>query len=121
MQSESYAARSGQIETYFDRVAADAWARLTSDVPRSAGIRATVRAGREKMRAILLGLLCRQDLRVAAAFWTRAAAPAPWRWRPRGAAPTVTAIDLSPTLIQLARNDRLPQPARCRHDRIPRR
>ena len=104
MQSESYAARRGQIETYFDRVAADAWARLTSDVPVS-GIRATVRAGREKMRAILLDYLP-ADLRgrrvLDAGCGTGALAVEAAR---RGA--TVTAIDLSPTLIQLA-NDRLP-------------
>ena len=49
-----YEHRRGQIETYFDRTAADAWARLTSDAPVS-GIRATVRAGRDRMRGILAG------------------------------------------------------------------
>lgn len=48
-----YAARRGEIETYFDRTAADAWAKLTSDAPVS-GIRATVRAGRDDMRKTLL-------------------------------------------------------------------
>jgi magnesium-protoporphyrin O-methyltransferase len=104
MHSQTYAARRGQIETYFDRVAADAWARLTSDAPVS-GIRATVRAGRDRMRAILLGYLP-QDLRgrriLDAGCGTGAFAVEAAR---RGA--TVTAIDLSPTLIQLAR-ERLP-------------
>ena len=48
-----YAARRGEIETYFDRTAAAAWAKLTSDAPVS-GIRATVRAGRDAMRKTLL-------------------------------------------------------------------
>ncbi len=48
-----YATRRSEIETYFDRTAADAWARLTSDAPVS-GIRATVRAGRDEMRKTLL-------------------------------------------------------------------
>ena len=48
-----YAARRGEIETYFDRTAADAWAKLTSDVKVS-GVRATVRAGRDAMRKTLL-------------------------------------------------------------------
>ena len=61
MNSGSWAARRGEIETYFDRTAAEAWARLTSDAPVSA-IRATVRAGREAMRATLLGWLP-QDMR----------------------------------------------------------
>jgi magnesium-protoporphyrin O-methyltransferase len=105
MHSQTYAARRGQIETYFDRVAADAWARLTSDVPVS-GIRATVRAGRDKMRSILLSYLP-DDLHgrriLDAGCGTGALAVEAAR---RGA--QVTAIDLSPTLIQLAR-ERLPQ------------
>jgi magnesium-protoporphyrin O-methyltransferase len=51
-----YAERRGQIEHYFDRTAAQAWARLTSDAPVS-GIRATVRAGREAMRATIVSWL----------------------------------------------------------------
>jgi magnesium-protoporphyrin O-methyltransferase len=104
MQSPTYATRRGQIETYFDRVAADAWARLTSDAPVS-GIRATVRAGRDRMRAILLSYLP-DDLRgrrvLDAGCGTGAFAVEAAK---RGA--HVTAIDLSPTLIQLAR-ERLP-------------
>ena len=54
--SQSYAASRAQLETYFDRTARDAWERLTSDAPVS-GIRATVRAGRNAMRATLLSWL----------------------------------------------------------------
>ena len=54
--SASYASARGRLETYFDRTARDAWERLTSDAPVS-GIRATVRAGREAMRAGLLAWL----------------------------------------------------------------
>ncbi|PMX83459.1 magnesium protoporphyrin IX methyltransferase, partial [Pseudomonas sp. GW460-C3] len=46
----------GNLETYFDRTAASAWAQLTSDAPVS-GIRATVRAGRTEMRETLLSWL----------------------------------------------------------------
>ena len=63
MQTETYLARRGQLETYFDRTAANAWKRLTSDAPVS-GIRATVRAGRDRMRATLLAWLP-DDLRGA--------------------------------------------------------
>jgi magnesium-protoporphyrin O-methyltransferase len=56
MRSHSYAARRGELEEYFDRTAAEAWKRLTSDAPVS-GIRATVRAGREEMRNTLLSWL----------------------------------------------------------------
>ena len=96
----TYAARRAELETYFDRTAADAWARLTSDAPVS-GVRARVRAGRDRMRATLLAWLP-DDLRGArvldAGCGTGALAVHAAR---RGA--TVTAIDLSPTLIGLAR------------------
>ena len=44
MSTANYEQRRAQIEHYFDRTAADTWAKLTSDVPVS-GIRRTVRAG----------------------------------------------------------------------------
>jgi magnesium-protoporphyrin O-methyltransferase len=103
--SDSYLERRGEIETYFDRTAAAAWSRLTSDAPVS-GIRATVRAGRDRMRATLLGLLP-QDLRgmrlLDAGCGTGALAVEAAR---RGA--DVTAVDISPTLIGIAR-ERLPE------------
>ena len=51
-----YEQRRGQLLEYFDRTAADAWKRLTSDAPVNR-IRATVRAGRAEMRGTLLGWL----------------------------------------------------------------
>ena len=52
----SYAERRARIEDYFDRTAAEAWARLTSDAPVGR-IRRTVRAGRDEMRRTLLDWL----------------------------------------------------------------
>ena len=49
----AYLQRRGQIEDYFDRTALKAWEQLTSTAPVGR-IRATVRAGRERMRAQLL-------------------------------------------------------------------
>lgn len=102
--SDSYLERRSEIETYFDRTAAAAWSKLTSDAPVS-GIRATVRAGRERMRATLLGFLP-TDLRglrlLDAGCGTGALAVEAAR---RGA--DVTAVDISPTLISIAR-ERLP-------------
>jgi len=60
MTRASYSQRIGEIEHYFDRTALDAWKKLTGDQPVS-GIRATVRQGREDMRATLAGWLP-QDL-----------------------------------------------------------
>ena len=58
MCDTSYRERRDQLETYFDRTAAEAWARLTADAPVSR-IRATVRAGRDDMRAQLDRLVYR--------------------------------------------------------------
>lgn len=51
-----YDARRGRLQTYFDRTAMETWARLTSDAPVSR-IRETVRAGRDRMRAMILSWL----------------------------------------------------------------
>lgn len=99
MTSHSYAVRRSQLTTYFDRTAVEAWARLTSDAPVSK-IRATVRAGRDAMRANLLSWLP-ADLTgkrlLDAGCGTGALSLEAAR---RGA--EVVAIDVSPTLIALA-------------------
>jgi len=105
MSDVTYQERRGQIENYFDRTAAAAWAKLTSDAPVGR-IRATVRAGRDRMRSTLLSWLG-EDLSgkriLDAGCGTGALAVEAAR---RGA--QVVAIDLSPTLVDLAR-DRIPQ------------
>ena len=99
MPTQSYAHRRGQLETYFDRTAVEAWMRLTSTAPVGR-IRATVRAGRDAMRATLLSYLP-DDLTgrriLDAGCGTGALALEAAR---RGA--HVTAIDLSPKLVGLA-------------------
>ena len=99
MQSATFLARRGELETYFDRTAAEAWKRLTSDAPVS-GIRATVRAGRDRMRTALLSWLP-DDLRgcrvLDAGCGTGALAVEAAR---RGA--HVVAVDLAGTLVSLA-------------------
>lgn len=100
MQSQTYLARRDQLEAYFDRTAAEAWAKLTADGPVSR-IRATVRAGRDRMRDNLLSALP-EDLAgrrlLDAGCGTGALAVEAAR---RGA--EVVAVDLSPTLVDLAR------------------
>ncbi len=101
MEHARYIERRGQIEHYFDRTAAQAWERLTSTAPVGR-IRATVRAGRDRMRSTLLSWLPADmtGLRLldagcgTGALAQEAAA--------RGA--QVVAIDLSPTLVALARD-----------------
>ncbi|MGB5776651.1 MAG: magnesium protoporphyrin IX methyltransferase, partial [Sedimenticolaceae bacterium] len=53
MATLTYKQRRSEVEHYFDRTAADAWSRLTSNAPVGR-IRQTVRAGREQMRNTLL-------------------------------------------------------------------
>lgn len=100
MGSASYAARRSQLETYFDRTAAETWARLTSTAKVSR-IRETVRAGRDEMRATLLSWLP-EDLSgrriLDAGCGTGALAIEAAR---RGA--DVVAIDIAGNLINVAR------------------
>jgi magnesium-protoporphyrin O-methyltransferase len=100
MPTSTYFARRGRLGEYFDKTAVEAWARLTTDAPVSR-IRATVRAGRDRMRQTLLDWLP-DDLRgvrlldagCGTGLLSVAAAE-------RGA--EVVAVDLSPSLIELAR------------------
>jgi magnesium-protoporphyrin O-methyltransferase len=100
MQTGSYLSRRSALETYFDRTAVDAWAKLTTDAPVGS-IRATVRAGRDEMRATMLswlpGNLCGETVLDAGCGTGLFAVDA----ARRGA--KVTAIDLSPTLVGLAK------------------
>ena len=100
MDPTSYQQRRSEVEQYFDRTAFSAWARLTSDAPVSR-IRATVRAGRERMRTNMLNALG-QDLAgrriLDAGCGTGAMAI---ELAQRGA--DVLAVDLSSQLIDLAK------------------
>ncbi|RAI45227.1 magnesium protoporphyrin IX methyltransferase [Rhodoplanes roseus] len=104
MQSGTYQERRGEIEAYFDRTAADAWARLTSDAPVS-GIRATVRKGRDDMRATLLSWLP-ADL-TGRRILDAGCGPGMLSIEAARRGAEVVAIDLSPTLLDLAR-ERIP-------------
>lgn len=95
----TYEQRRQEIEQYFDRTAADTWAKLTSDAPVGR-IRQTVREGRDTMRAQLLDWLP-EDLSgkrvLDAGCGTGAFSVEASR---RGA--DVVAVDLSATLVALA-------------------
>ena len=97
---DTYQQRRGQIEAYFDRTALRAWEQLTSDAPVSR-VRATVRAGRDRMRQTLLDWLP-ADLSgrrvLDAGCGTGSFALELAR---RGA--QVLAIDLSPSQVDVAR------------------
>ena len=93
-----------RVETYFDQTATEVWARLTSDAPVSR-VRATVRAGRDAMRAQILSRLPDDlhGLRILDAGCGTGQFAC--ELAERGA--QVRAVDISPALIDIATN-RLP-------------
>ena len=94
-----------RVETYFDKTATQTWERLTSDAPVSK-VRATVRAGRDRMRELMLSRLP-ADLRGARVLDAGCGAgQMSVELARRGA--QVLACDISPNLIDVARR-RLPQ------------
>lgn len=95
-----YAATRDRVETYFDSTATTVWERLTSDAPVS-GIRATVRAGRDRMRAVMLAQLPLDltGLRILDAGCGTGAMAV--ELAQRGA--EVLAVDISPSLIDIAK------------------
>jgi len=112
MSGTTYTSRRGEIETYFDRTAVKAWERLTSTAPVGR-IRASVRAGRDQMRSTLLGWLPADmhGMRLLDAGCGTGALAVEAALR--GA--QVVAIDLSPTLVGIAR-ERLPAELASRID-----
>jgi len=104
MASATYDIYRARLETYFDRTAMDAWARLTSDVPVS-GIRATVRKGRDAMHATLMNWLPTDmtGLRVLDGGCGTGALAVEAAKRGAG----VVAIDVSKSLVEIAA-DRAP-------------
>ena len=96
----SYGQTLNRVENYFDRTATKTWEQLTSDAPVSS-IRQTVRKGRDEMRAKMLARVP-QDLSGARVLdagcgpgmMTKVLAE-------RGA--DIVAIDISPSLIEIAR------------------
>ncbi|MEQ1941871.1 magnesium protoporphyrin IX methyltransferase [Mesorhizobium sp. VNQ89] len=101
----AYAQRRGEIQTYFDRTAVEAWKRFATDTPLGR-IRASVREGRAQMRTAMMASLP-DDLSgwrvLDAGCGTGAMSLELSR---RGA--DVIGIDLAPEIIRFAR-ETLPQ------------
>ena len=94
-----YAATRARVEGYFDGTATRAWADLTSDAPVSR-VRATVRAGRDRMRDVILSRLP-DDLRGARVLDAGCGTGSKTaRLAARGA--QVVAVDVSPKLLDVA-------------------
>ncbi len=104
MSVATYLERRGELETYFDRTAVDAWAKLTSDAPVGR-IRATVRAGRDEMRNTLLSWL--PDNMSGARLLDAGCGTGALSIEAARRGAKVVAIDLSPTLVAVA-SERLP-------------
>jgi magnesium-protoporphyrin O-methyltransferase len=95
-----YAAQRERLEHYFDRTARDAWAQLTSTAPVGR-VRATVRAGRDSMRATILGWLP-SDLR-GARLLDAGCGTGALTIEAAGRGAHVTAVDVAGGLIDVAR------------------
>jgi len=100
LRTDRYLQRRAWIETYFDRTAAAAWARLTSDAPVS-GVRAKVRAGRDRMRRTLSGWLP-EDL-TGKTVLDAGCGPGTLAVELAARGAHVVGVDLSATLVELAR------------------
>lgn len=89
-----------RVEHYFDRTATRVWERLTSDAPVSR-VRATVREGRDRMRALMLAQLPRDLTGARVLDAGCGAGQMAAELAARGA--EVVAVDISPSLIEIAR------------------
>ena len=98
--SASYADTRARLATYFDRTAARAWERLTSDAPVSR-IRRTVREGRDAMRAALLARLPEDMTGMRALDAGCGPGDLSFALARRGA--EVVGVDLSGSLLDVAR------------------
>ena len=104
MEQGSFAQTRDRLETYFDRTAARTWEALTSDAPVSR-IRATVRAGRDAMRARMLAALPADLSGMRVLDAGAGAGQMAFELAERGA--EVVAVDISPSLLKVAR-ERMP-------------
>lgn len=107
----SYAATRHQVETYFDKTATRTWEALTSD-ERVSGIRATVRAGRDRMRDLMLAQLP-DDLRGMRILDAGCGTGAMTQELVKRGADEVVAVDISPALINIAK-ERTPEELQSR-------
>lgn len=96
-----YARTLSRVEDYFDRTATQTWERLTSDAPVSK-VRQTVRAGRDRMRALMQAQLPRDlhGLRILDAGCGTGTMSL--ELAARGA--EVMGIDIAPNLIEIAKD-----------------
>ncbi|GFE64636.1 magnesium protoporphyrin IX methyltransferase [Litoreibacter roseus] len=98
-QQTAYVQTRARVEDYFDRTATQTWERLTSDAPVS-GIRATVRAGRDQMRATMLAQL--PDDLTSARILDAGCGTGTMAVELANKGADVTGIDISPSLIDIA-------------------
>ena len=105
----SYYQTLNRVESYFDRTATKTWEQLTSDAPVS-GIRQTVRKGRAEMRAKMLARVP-EDLS-GARILDAGCGPGMMTKELAERGGNIVAIDISPSLIKIARKRLSPHLAR---------
>ncbi|MCR9085238.1 MAG: magnesium protoporphyrin IX methyltransferase [Rhodobacteraceae bacterium] len=110
LDTATYGDTRARVEDYFDRTATKTWEALTSDAPVSR-VRRTVRAGRDRMRNVMLSCLP-SDLSGARVLDAGCGAgQMTAELAARGA--DVVAVDISPSLVEIAQT-RLPEHLRHR-------
>lgn len=97
----TYSATRSRVETYFDKTATQTWERLTSDAPVSK-IRETVRLGRDQMRALLMSRL--PDDLTGRRILDAGCGPGMLTTELAARGADVVGVDISPQLIDIARN-----------------
>ncbi len=97
----SYQARRHQIASYFDKTAVKAWEKLTSNEPLSK-IRESVRLGREKMKNHIISLIGKNYKGLTILDAGCGTGTLSIEIADKGA--EVTAIDISPSLIKIAKS-----------------
>jgi len=105
----SYYQTLNRVESYFDRTATKTWEQLTSDAPVSR-IRQTVRKGRAEMRAKMLARVP-EDLS-GARILDAGCGPGMMTKELAERGGNIVAIDISPSLIKIARKRLSPHLAR---------
>lgn len=101
----AYQRRRGEIQTYFDRTAVDAWKRFATDAPLGR-IRATVREGRSRMRVLMLSSLPREM--------------SGWRVLDAGCGTGAMSVELARRGANVLGVDLAPEIIRFAHETLPR-
>ncbi len=105
LSNVTYESRRHKIARYFDKTATAAWAKLTSDAPVSF-VRQSVRDGREEIKSTILSWL--PDNLVNTNILDAGCGTGSFAFEAAKKGAKVTGVDISPSLIKIARSRMAP-------------